>query len=152
MAGLPGCAAAPPPRPEPHPSAMAFLMDAYPKESVRSFLRTVLASTDPSPAVRWIERELRDAADMHRIRNLAYALGWLGYPESTRPILRKLGGARGGPRRGGVIFGGDTDQAHYALIWAVSRLEGETFEGAPDHFSALMDWWMRYPVRREDLP
>ncbi|MBI3855894.1 MAG: hypothetical protein HY293_09420 [Planctomycetes bacterium] len=134
-------------------AATPHLIRAYGEQTFRLELRPLLETAEAAEAVGRIENHLRETDRLSLIRDLAYALGALGRPESKRALLKKLGGARGGPNRGGVIFGGSSDQAHYALIRAVAQLEGQTFEPAPDHFQALMDWWLKYPIApREDEP
>jgi len=131
------------------PAASAYLVDTYGEQKFQSEIRPWLLSPDAPQAVRWIENHLLGTKSLTSIRNLAFALGWLGRRESRRALLKKLGGARGGPKYGGVIFGGDSDQAHYALIWAVARLEGRTFED----FNDLIEWWSAYPpLPRDNSP
>lgn len=127
-------------------AAAPWLIHRYGQERFESEVRPQLERLGPSEAVRLLENQLLETQNLHEIYYLAGALGALKRPESKRVLLKKLGGARGGPKRGGVVFGGDKEVAHYSLIWALAQVEGQTFEGSPDHFSALMDWWMNYPI------
>lgn len=134
----------------------------------------ILLSSQTKPARTALEQAL--AAEEHNdwIYWQARALGLLKHPESKPVLLKtirrvteqtKALGGRGTPADEpnplGVMFGGSTDCAQFALIWALGRIEGKEFgtswltrdpggeymlAGSLDlnDLCACLEWWRGY--------
>lgn len=144
-----GCRVAVPPPREGSPrleinaDAVSSLIHAYGEEYFEGEILPFAMNSEAAEVLRWLEADLLETRSLSRITGLAYALAAIGNPQSKQALLKKLGGARGGPKYLGVVFGGDSDLAHFALILAVFRLEGGEYRD----FSSLMEWWLRYPIK-----
>ena len=120
--------------------AIPALVQLYTRDRHRPEILMLFANSKSKEARRAIEESLKTESDYDWIYWQARTLGLISNPES-KPVLlvaiqrviarQKELGDRGAPFDGpnplGVLFGGSTDGAHLALIWALARLEGKDF-------------------------
>ncbi|MFO0966329.1 MAG: hypothetical protein U0793_12200 [Gemmataceae bacterium] len=143
--------------------ALPHLAALFRENRFRATILPALVDSGSAEARKVIEEGLAASTRSEDIFMTARALGVLQRGESKEVLLKKLRTfSRAEPDEAGIAFGGDSDWAHFMLIWAVARIEGQNFGGfkagasgqdalrctiSVEEVNACLRWWRENRAR-----
>ena len=132
--------------------AIPALAALFKQKKYREIILPILAVSKTKLARTTIEEALAVENDDDWVFWQARALGLIKHAESRTVLLARIKQIKAGEPQGlGVLFGGGSDCAHFALIWALARLEGKDFGTSWLSKDDMGEYMLSGPLSANDL-